>query len=120
MENFQNIFVYGTLRRGENLPLAKRLADEAIYLGEGYFNGIMHQLGSYPGVVDSDSADDQVVGDLYKIGDNPDLLDALDEYEGCTPDFSEPHEYVRVIRPIKFSERVVHAWIYIYNWDIDT
>lgn len=74
-----HIFVYGTLRKGFDHPMAKILEERAIWIEETYIYGQLFDLGSYPGLVLSESK--RVVGDLYLIKDIK-LIDSLDDYEG--------------------------------------
>lgn len=113
------IFVYGTLRRiSEQAPLAARLRSEADYVGEGKMRGRLYKIDWFPGAVDSNNPEDYVVGDVFRIGENEQLLRALDEFEGCGPDDPEPHEYIRAIRRIDMAGGSISAWAYIYNRDI--
>ncbi|MEC4749948.1 gamma-glutamylcyclotransferase [Methylomicrobium sp. Wu6] len=47
------LFVYGTLRRGSDHPIARHLADNAEWLGFGEFHGLLFDIGAYPGAVPS-------------------------------------------------------------------
>ncbi|EKE73087.1 gamma-glutamylcyclotransferase family protein [Gallaecimonas xiamenensis] len=82
------LFVYGTLRRGAGTPLARRLASQGHYLGQGLCRGLLYRVDHYPGWVPGDG---WVTGDLYLVP--PTLRAALDAYEECGPGFAEPWEY---------------------------
>ncbi len=74
--NSNQVFVYGTLLRGER---ASGYLHSAALVGEAVLRGYaMYDLGSYPGIVEESG--EAVVGEVYCV--NNDLLDKLDEYEG--------------------------------------
>jgi gamma-glutamylcyclotransferase (GGCT)/AIG2-like uncharacterized protein YtfP len=104
-----HLFVYGTLRRGSAHPLAKRLAAEARFVGEGTVKGRPYSFGAYPGAVLDASSRETIEGDLYGIGENTSLLAALDAYEGC----GECGDYCRVVVPVSLrSGGLVEAFAY--------
>lgn len=110
------IFVYGTLRHpNERAPLSKKLHDEGEHVGPGVFRGKLYRIGWYPGAVDSDSENDCVFGDVFRIPTASVLWDELDAFEEIGPNFAQPWEYVRVRRPIQVNGEPLHAWIYLYN-----
>lgn len=89
------------------------------YVGEATMQGMLYEIGDYPGVVESTRSEDIVCGELYKILDDNVLLPLLDEYEECSKYFAQPHEYVRKILPITLtSGDSVTAWVYVYNRDV--
>ena len=83
------MFVYGTLRRQFRNIYARRLAEEATWLGIVSVPGRLYRLGSYPGMrAHADPAHtvhDRVIGELYRLppaARGADLLAELDQYEG--------------------------------------
>lgn len=104
-----HLFVYGTLRRGSTHPLARRLAAEARYAGQGTVKGRLYSFGPYPGAILDAASRETVEGDLYSIGANAGLLAALDAYEGC----GEEGDYCRVVVPVRLrSGGSVEAFAY--------
>ena len=91
----------------------------ATHVGHAKFQGKLYLIDWYPGAIDSDDAANRIVGDLFEIGDNPNLLNQLDIYEGCSPLDCCPHEYHRVVRNVGWDGRSVSAWIYLYAWPLD-
>ena len=113
------IFVYGTLRRNSNHSMAKVLQTYADYIADAVTQGELYQVSTYPALIESTHSGDKVFGELYKINNSNILLPLLDEYEGCTENFSIPHEYSRKILPITLTTgEIINAWVYIYNWDV--
>ena len=74
------LFVYGTLRRISLHPMAKFLADRAAFVGAGSVGGRLYNLGRYPGMTESMSEGERVVGDVYEVADDETIRD-LDRYE---------------------------------------
>lgn len=112
------LFVYGTLRRDSVHELHQLLARHARFLGDARVRGRLFDLGSYPGMV-LDQSSGLVAGELYEITSNwADVIARLDEYEGCTAEDPQPHQYrrelVEVLRP---GGAPVTAWAYVLSRD---
>src|SRR5215813_7463055 len=92
------LFVYGTLRRDPSHELFQLLARNAKLLGEAVVEGKLYDLGEYPGMIYRANGG-HVIGELYQV--NPEawenVIERLDEYEGCRPIDPEPHEYRRIL-----------------------
>jgi gamma-glutamylcyclotransferase (GGCT)/AIG2-like uncharacterized protein YtfP len=116
VNNGQNLFVYGTLRRDTQHELARLLAQRARFLGAAAVSGKLYDLGNYPGLVYPGNG--HVIGEVYAI-DRPyweSVISQLDEYEGCTPSDPEPHEYRReVVRVQLTNGETLPAWAYVLN-----
>lgn len=113
------IFVYGTLRRATASKMHDVLARYAEYLAQGYMQGKLYEVSNYPGAVESDSSDERVVGEVYRILDRELLFTQLDEYEECSPKFPPPHEYVRKKLPIYLTgKQNILAWVYLFNHEV--
>lgn len=116
----ERLFVYGTLMRGSQHQMARELAARTTYLGGARYNGRLYRVTHYPGVIASTAADEWVFGDIYTMPD-PDLLTALDRYEGCGPDDAEPTQYLRLLQDVTLSDgATVKAWVYVYNLPVET
>ncbi len=86
------------------------------WIGIGYFQGILFNLGEYPGAVKSNKASERVLGDIYRIDHPKMILATLDRYEQCSIGDPRPHEYARSIEPVILGKnRTLNAWIYLYN-----
>lgn len=122
------VFVYGTLRADIQHPLHALIRENARDLGPAVMQGRLYDFGAYPGVVDSQNPDELVYGEVYKILFNADLVfERLDAYEECGPDFTQPTEYLREIRTVRFIPATtakirsdnLDAWVYMYNHSLD-
>ena len=113
------LFVYGTLMRGFDHPMAKLLSRSADFIGEATCRGRLYLIKHYPGLVLSDDADDIVFGELYRLRDREALLAEFDMYEACGEGFPEPTEYVRRMLQVTEADGTTsEAWTYIYNWPV--
>jgi gamma-glutamylcyclotransferase (GGCT)/AIG2-like uncharacterized protein YtfP len=74
------LFVYGTLRRISPHPMAKFLAERALFLGEGTVAGQLYNLGRYPGMTQVIAQENRVVGEVYQLTDKETIRE-LDRYE---------------------------------------
>ena len=89
------LFVYGTLMRGFDHPMATLLSRSADFIGEARCRGRLYRVKHYPGLVLSDDAGEVVFGELYRLRQPEELLREFDMYEACGEGFAEPTEYVR-------------------------
>ena len=113
------LFVYGTLMRGFDHPMARLLSRNAEFVGEARCRGRLYLVKHYPGLVLSDDADDMVFGELYRLRRPDELLREFDMYEACGEGFVEPTEYVRQMLPVTLDDGAAsEAWTYIYNWPV--
>ena len=113
------LFVYGTLMRGFDHPMAKLLSRSADFLGEATCRGRLYLVKHYPGLVLSDDPADVVFGELYRLRAPDELLREFDMYEACGEGFAEPTEYVRQMLPVTSEGHSDDdAWTYIYNWPV--
>ena len=113
------LFVYGTLMRGFDHPMAQLLSRSADFIGEARCQGRLYLVKHYPGLVLSDHPADVVFGELYRLRAPGELLREFDMYEACGEGFAEPTEYVRQMLPVTSEGRSVdEAWTYIYNWPV--
>jgi gamma-glutamylcyclotransferase (GGCT)/AIG2-like uncharacterized protein YtfP len=109
------LFVYGTLMRGFDHPMAKLLSRSAEFIGEAHCRGRLYLVKHYPGLVLSDDASDTVFGELFRLHTPEASLVTFDEYEGCGPDVASP-QYLRQKLPLTLNDGTVsEAWTYVYN-----
>jgi gamma-glutamylcyclotransferase (GGCT)/AIG2-like uncharacterized protein YtfP len=109
------LFVYGTLMRGFDHPMAKLLSRSAEFLGDARCRGRLYLVKHYPGLVLSGDADDVVFGELYRLRAPEESLVTFDEYEGCGPDVASP-QYLRQVLPVSLDDgTIIEAWTYVYN-----
>ena len=113
------LFVYGTLMRGFDHPMAQLLSRSADFVGEARCRGRLYLIRHYPGLVASDDPAEIVFGELYRLRAPDVLLREFDMYEACGEGFSEPTEYIRQMLPVMSGESAAsEAWTYIYNWPV--
>jgi len=112
------LFVYGTLMRGFDHPMARLLAAHADFLGPAKCRGRLYLVRHYPGLVQSDDPADIAHGELFRLREVDAMLREFDMYEACGEGFAEPTEYVRQMLPVTLDDEVGEAWTYIYNWPV--
>ena len=61
------LFVYGTLMRGFDHPMAQLLSRSADYLGPATCRGRLYLIKHYPGLLLSDEPSDIVFGEVYRL-----------------------------------------------------
>ena len=113
------LFVYGTLMRGFDHPMAQLLTRSADFIGEARCRGRLYLVKHYPGLVLSDDPNDVVFGELYRLRRPAELLREFDMYEACGEGLAEPTEYVRQMLPVTLDGGATReAWTYLYNWPV--
>ena len=113
------LFVYGTLMRGFDHPMAQLLSRSAEFLGEARCRGRLYLIKHYPGLLLSDDPADIVFGEVFRLRERDALLRELDMYEACGEGFAEPTEYIRQMLPVTREDGAAsEAWTYIYNWPV--
>ena len=113
------LFVYGTLMRGFDHPMAQLLSRSADFIGEARCRGRLYLIKHYPGLLLSDVTAETVFGELYRLRQPEALLREFDMYEACGEGFAEPTEYIRQKLPVTLADETVsEAWTYIYNWPV--
>jgi gamma-glutamylcyclotransferase (GGCT)/AIG2-like uncharacterized protein YtfP len=114
-----SLFVYGTLMRGFDHPMAQLLSRSAEFIGEARCQGRLYLVKHYPGLVLSDDPSDVVFGELYRLRSPKELLREFDMYEACGEGFAEPTEYVRKMLSVTLGDGAPgDAWTYVYNWPV--
>ncbi|WP_375415170.1 gamma-glutamylcyclotransferase [uncultured Bradyrhizobium sp.] len=110
-----HLFVYGTLMRGFDHPMAKLLSSSADFVGAARCRGRLYMVKHYPGLVLSDEANDVVFGELVRLRAPQVSLATFDDYEGCGPGTASP-QYLRQVLPVTLDDGTVsEAWTYVYN-----
>jgi gamma-glutamylcyclotransferase (GGCT)/AIG2-like uncharacterized protein YtfP len=118
------LFVYGTLMRDFDHPMAQLLAANADFLGQAQCRGRLYLVKHYPGLVLSDDPAEAVFGELYRLRQPNELLGEFDMYEACGEGFPEPTEYIRQMLKVTLADgspsapQVLEAWTYVYNWPV--
>ena len=113
------LFVYGTLMRGFDHPMAMLLSRSAEFIGEASCRGRLYRVKHYPGLVLSEDANDAVFGEVYRLRQPVELLREFDMYEACGEGFAQPTEYIRQMLAVTRADGIPEqAWTYIYNWPV--
>ena len=113
------LFVYGTLMRGFDHPMAQLLSRSADFLGDARCQGRLYRVKHYPGLVLSDDPTEVVFGELFRLRAPQELLREFDMYEACGEGFKEPTEYVRQMLRVTLEDGTAgEAWTYVYNWPV--
>jgi gamma-glutamylcyclotransferase (GGCT)/AIG2-like uncharacterized protein YtfP len=117
MEKGDNVFVYGTLRKGERMSLDREFAQTGVsFVGMDTINGRMYHLGAFPGIKDvpddyDDNNPNKIIGEVFRIRDAS-IIAVLDAYEGYLEDNPEHGLYDRKKTT---TARCRPVWVYIYN-----
>ena len=112
------LFVYGTLLRGFDHPMAQLLSRGADFIGEARCQGRLYLVKHYPGLVLSGDPGDVVFGELYRLYQPDELLREFDMYEACGEGFAPPTEYIRQMLRVTLNDKTAEAWTYLYNWPV--
>jgi gamma-glutamylcyclotransferase (GGCT)/AIG2-like uncharacterized protein YtfP len=113
------LFVYGTLMRGFDHPMARLLSANADFIGRATCRGRLYLVKHYPGLVLSDDPADLVFGELYRLRERDAMLREFDMYEACGEGFAPPTEYLRQILQVALDDGAVsEVWTYLYNWPV--
>lgn len=109
------LFVYGTLKRGSAHPMARRLAMQSDLVGQGTIGGRLYSLGFYPGLALTDAGRHRVHGEVVRLHHPAFSFGWIDIYEGCGPNYPEPHDFRRVPVPVLMNGGAhLRAWVYTY------
>jgi gamma-glutamylcyclotransferase (GGCT)/AIG2-like uncharacterized protein YtfP len=116
-----NLFVYGSLRSGFKNPAYEYLARYFTYSGEGLVHGKFYDNGSHPVGIASANGE-MIVGELYTLNNADEFswaFEQLDDYEGLHIEAGETALYKRTIAHVYQEEKIIPAWIYWFNGNID-
>ncbi len=112
------LFVYGTLRRNAQHPMAVHLNQQAKLLGPASYQGKLYKVADYPAAIASSNPADKVYGEVYQLF-SADLWSMLDDYEECSPSFAQPTEYCRLLQTVYLANGdEISAWVYLYNHSV--
>lgn len=104
----RHVFVYGTLRRGDDNDI-NRFQPAPRFVGTGSVAGTMYHLGRYPGVVLGGSG--RVLGEVYAI--DAELERMLDELEEVYP--QQTDEYFKRQIDVEVDGCAVDCVVYEIN-----
>lgn len=108
------VFFYGTLMTEFDRRRRAGIEDKLSYVGRGSIAAALFDLGIYPAAVPT--ADGVVWGELYRMGDAPTVLAALDRIEGYSHSDSDRSLYLRKLTDVTVEQGgIERAWVYFYN-----
>ena len=106
----RHVFVYGTLRQGDDNDI-NLLKPTPFFVGPSRVAGVMYHLGGYPGVLLNDAREDNIVGEVYAI--TPELEVVLDEIEMIYP--QQRDEYSKRMVVVRVGARQLSCLFYEIN-----
>jgi len=110
------LFAYGTLQPGRAPEEIASVVAKLELVGEGSAAGVLYDLGEYPGALLDPSSEKRIFGSVFRLPSDPDLLGALDAYEGYDPDAPNTSLFVRRCCMVALTdERELPCWLYEYN-----
>jgi len=114
------LFAYGTLRQEFSLEINHQLTSHIRLAGKGYFIGRLFEVNHYPGAIENAQQGYPILGEIYEILDSEKAFEILDNYEQCTEQYPQPHEYIRkTIRIFTEQNKTLQAWVYLYNYNTE-
>ncbi len=112
------LFVYGTLLKQKN-EYANYLRAHCVLYGNGYFNGLLYNVGEYPGAIEALNSDDMVHGKIYQMLNVNAVLKVLDSYEGFGEQEQQPNEFIRKLINVNTPGTNLTCWVYLYNLPVN-
>ena len=119
--NSDHLFVYGTLMRGFDHPMAKLLSRSADFLGEARCRGRLYLVKHYPGLVLSDEPGDVVFGELLSAAPARRIAARVRHVRGLRRGLCRADRIYQAdaVRDVATTARPSEAWTYVYNWPVD-
>lgn len=112
-ETNEHLFVYGTLLRQSKTAMSSLLLSNSKFIDAATVQGILYDIGEYPGLILSNKSKDQVKGELFQLNNPDKLIKELDAYEGS--------EYRKVIASVYLKDgTTLKSWLYIFCLPTDT
>lgn len=108
------LFVYGSLMGSIQSQIAQLLHNNADFLGVGYVNGCLYDLGRYPGLV-FNGPKNRVEGHIFELHRPGEILVVLDDYEGAAANDPDLNEYERVLIEVQLDNQPISCWAYVYQ-----
>ena len=115
------LFVYGTLRKGFELPVQKRISSDIEWLGTSEIRGKLYDIGDYPAALPAAKNEKSVIkGEVIKINDPEKVMRVIDRYEGYNPKKLARSEYYREKEKMVLEDgKKIEAWVYWYNFPVE-
>jgi gamma-glutamylcyclotransferase (GGCT)/AIG2-like uncharacterized protein YtfP len=114
------VFLYGTLLPQFVPETMRDVVARLHFYGDGSLRGVLGNLGEYPGAVFDTTTDMRVDGTVFELREDPQVLDALDRYEGYEPTPHARNLFVRKLQRVDLTTGVtIECWAYEYNGNPD-
>ena len=110
------LFAYGTLQPEYAPPAIAHAVAKLHPIGQGFANGILYDLGGYPGAVLDSATDQAVTGLVLQLPEDTNVLCEIDAYEEFDPDAPDSSQFIRVLTSVALvTGGTLQCWIYVYN-----
>jgi gamma-glutamylcyclotransferase (GGCT)/AIG2-like uncharacterized protein YtfP len=116
-----HLFVYGSLRRGFHSHAYEYISRFFNFVGEAKAKGKLYDLGEYPAAIPT-LEEVFIKGELYFIQDPSEFswaIGQLDDYEGVNVEEGEKQLYRRELADVYMNDKIIFAWIYWYNGEVN-
>ncbi len=115
------LFIYGTLLPGHGPKVVADVVEKLRYVGQGAAQGRLYDLGEYPGAVLNASSRTKILGRVFELPQDKNVLKSLDAYEGFNPNNLKNSLFSREQTTITLDDsRKLRCWIYVYNQDVSS
>lgn len=112
-EGIQQLFVYGSLRKGESADLTEERIEQTHHMGPATLSGYaLFDLGSYPGIFPHNPSS-RVQGEIHRLEKPGPAFARLDEYEDV------PYLFQRLEVDVSTNSSTERAWTYVLTEDPD-
>jgi gamma-glutamylcyclotransferase (GGCT)/AIG2-like uncharacterized protein YtfP len=110
------LFAYGTLQPEFAPPAIVSVVAKLRPIGEGFANGVLYDLGGYPGAVLDPSSEQRITGIVLQLPEDAIVLREIDAYEEYDAVALNTSQFIRVLRPVVLATGgTLQCWIYVYN-----
>jgi|TARA_R110002124_G_scaffold285907_4_gene465312 gamma-glutamylcyclotransferase (GGCT)/AIG2-like uncharacterized protein YtfP len=100
--------------------MAELLSRSGEYFTSGKCNGLLFDMGPYPVLTLNTAEGQYVIGDVFLLHNEHEVLTILDEYEGVGENLETGITYERLKVSIESEEGVkLSAWIYLHLGSLD-
>ena len=112
----EHLVVYGTLLKEVGHPCHSILAEFSEFVAQATFQGILYDLGEYPGALIRPDRSEIIHGALYRLTDPQRALIKLDAYESHYPHNPSASLFRReAVEVFQSGAGTLTAWVYLYN-----
>jgi gamma-glutamylcyclotransferase (GGCT)/AIG2-like uncharacterized protein YtfP len=113
-----SLFAYGTLQPEFAPSAIAHVVARMHVVGNGSVNGVLYDLGGYPGAVLDPSSTQRIHGVVFQLPDDANLWPELDAYEDFDPASPETSPFIRILQPVELATGdTLQCWVYVYNGD---